>query len=180
MGNELSQEEQDQILEEAYNLEDPQAEKYLNSGTAAPNCQPKHTQKEQQRREKLREMDEGKETLDGGLVDGSLTNSTHKHRRGSSTLSDREDQEERRKRQHHTNNGRSAAAANEQEMSAAEQQKKLSYFQMARLGYQELVNAIIRPPRADYKVRNVAVASWRVRHRHAVHILQCTWLVERP
>jgi hypothetical protein len=38
-------------------------------------------------------------------------------------------------------------------MSAAEQQKKLSYFQMARLGYQELVNAIIRPPRADYKVR---------------------------
>jgi hypothetical protein len=31
--------------------------------------------------------------------------------------------------------------------------KKLSYIQMAKLGYQELVNAIIRPPRADYKVR---------------------------
>lgn len=30
--------------------------------------------------------------------------------------------------------------------------KKLSYVQMARLGYQELINAIIRPPRADYKV----------------------------
>jgi hypothetical protein len=30
--------------------------------------------------------------------------------------------------------------------------KKLSYIQMAKLGYQELVNAIIRPPRADYKV----------------------------
>jgi hypothetical protein len=30
--------------------------------------------------------------------------------------------------------------------------KKLSYLQMAKLGYQELVNAIIRPPRADYKV----------------------------
>eukprot|EP00977_Amphora_coffeiformis_P012547 scaffold3126_cov136-Amphora_coffeaeformis.AAC.3 len=29
---------------------------------------------------------------------------------------------------------------------------KLSYIQMARMGYQELVNAIIRPPRADYKV----------------------------
>lgn len=30
---------------------------------------------------------------------------------------------------------------------------KMSYLQMAKLGYQELVNAIIRPPRADYKVR---------------------------
>lgn len=30
--------------------------------------------------------------------------------------------------------------------------KKMSYIQMAKLGYQELVNAIIRPPRADYKV----------------------------
>jgi hypothetical protein len=28
----------------------------------------------------------------------------------------------------------------------------MSYIQMAKLGYQELVNAIIRPPRADYKV----------------------------
>ena len=35
---------------------------------------------------------------------------------------------------------------------AAEAKPKLSYLQMARMGYQELVNAIIRPPRADYKV----------------------------
>lgn len=28
---------------------------------------------------------------------------------------------------------------------------KMGYIQMARLGYQELVNAIIQPPRADYK-----------------------------
>jgi hypothetical protein len=151
MGNELSQEEQDQILEEAYNLEDPKADKYLNSGTAAPNCQPKHTQKEQQRREKLREMDEGEESLDGGggVTDGKLPNNASKHRRASSSLSEREDQEDRRKRQHHGTKGNN----NEQELSAAEHQKKLSYFQMARLGYQELVNAIIRPPRADYKVR---------------------------
>ena len=33
--------------------------------------------------------------------------------------------------------------------------KKMSYVQMAKMGYQELVNAIIRPPRADYKVRCV-------------------------
>jgi hypothetical protein len=29
---------------------------------------------------------------------------------------------------------------------------KMGYIQMAKLGYQELINAIIRPPRADYKV----------------------------
>ena len=33
-----------------------------------------------------------------------------------------------------------------------EDPKKLSMLEMARLGYQELVNAIIRPPRAEYKV----------------------------
>jgi hypothetical protein len=30
--------------------------------------------------------------------------------------------------------------------------KRMGYIQMARAGYQELVNAIIRPPRAEYKV----------------------------
>jgi hypothetical protein len=54
------------------------------------------------------------------------------------------DQEDRRKRQH-TNQNTSAS-------TQQQQQKKMSYIQMARLGYQELVNAIIRPPRADYKV----------------------------
>jgi hypothetical protein len=147
MGNELSQEEQDQILEEAYNLEDPKADEYLNSGTAAPNCQPKHTVKREERdRERQKELEaaaaaEGQESTANG-ADGASNNAAaaNKHRRASSSLSERDDQEERRKRQH-----------KDQEMSAAEQ-KKLSYFQMARLGYQELVNAIIRPPRADYKV----------------------------
>jgi hypothetical protein len=79
----------------------------------------------------------------GGDEKVSSSAGNAKHRRASSTLSEREDQDERRKRQH-----------KDQEMSSAEA-KKLSYFQMARLGYQELVNAIIRPPRADYKVRNI-------------------------
>ena len=64
------------------------------------------------------------------------SNNTHKHSRSSSNLSDGD---HRGKRQ--------------ATISEAEKQQKLSYFQMARLGYQELVNAIIRPPRADYKVR---------------------------
>jgi len=40
-----------------------------------------------------------------------------------------------------------------QALAKKQRQQKLSYFQMARMGYQELVNAIIRTPRADYKVR---------------------------
>ena len=112
MGNALSEEEQDQMMEEAYNLEDPGADKQLNSGTSAPNCQPKHTQDDSEHTKSQRS------------------------------------QEERRKRQ----NGSSASLDSHQEQDMDEQ-KKLSYFQMAKMGYQELVNAIIRPPRADYKVR---------------------------
>jgi len=42
-----------------------------------------------------------------------------------------------------------------QALAKKQRQQKLSYFQMACMGYQELVNAIIRPPRADYKVRRL-------------------------
>lgn len=125
MGNALSEEEETQILEEAYSmsLESPEADKVLNAGTSAPNCQPKHSQKQEQR-----EDNDNPERL------------SEKHRRNSSVS----DTDERRKRQH--------TDQQQQAMTAAQQQKKLSYIQMARLGYQELVNAIIRPPRADYKM----------------------------
>jgi hypothetical protein len=127
MGNALSEEEETQLLEEAYSmsLESPEADKVLNAGTSAPNCQPKKT---------MREQREDQEDPDG---DKRLS---EKHRRNSSNP---EHDGERRKRQH----------TEQQAMTAAQQQKKLSYVQMAKLGYQELVNAIIRPPRADYKVR---------------------------
>ena len=141
MGNALSEEEEEQLLEEAYtmSLESPEADKYLNAGTEAPNCQPN---KENGGGGDENGVEEGQEVVikdkDGGGGEGGGKGHGAKHRRGSSSLSD-SDQEERRKRQH-TNS------------MTAQQQKKLSYFQMARLGYQELVNAIIRPPRADYKV----------------------------
>jgi hypothetical protein len=127
MGNALSEEEETQLLEEAYSmsLESPEADQVLNAGTSAPNCQPKRTVKEQR---------EDQEDLDG---DKRLS---EKHRRNSSMS---ENDGERRKRQH----------TEQQQAMTAQQQKKLSYIQMAKLGYQELVNAIIRPPRADYKVR---------------------------
>lgn len=150
MGNALSEEEQERIMEEAYNLEDPEADNKLNSGTTAPNCQPKHTQKD------IQNSGSG---VDTKLKEQQHQSATHKNERSMSTMSVREAQEDRRKRQHTTSAASSSSSSissqqQEQEISAAaQQQKKLSYFQMARLGYQELVNAIIRPPRADYKVR---------------------------
>ncbi|KAL3941017.1 MAG: hypothetical protein SGBAC_004558 [Bacillariaceae sp.] len=125
MGNALSEEEENELLEEAYSmsLESPEADGYLNSGTAAPNCQPKHT------KETLKRDDTGI-----GGDDGRQMN-----HRGSSVSDGGED--DRRRRQ-----------SSNQNMNAKEDQRKLSYFQMARMGYQELVNAIIRPPRADYKM----------------------------
>jgi len=98
----------------------------------------------------------------------SEANSAHAHRRGSrgASMSPSKRRErkaakkaaiaaagggavvkEKKKHRKPKEGGCDAAAA----ASAAEEQKKMGYFQMARLGYQELVNAIIRPPRADYK-----------------------------
>lgn len=127
MGNALSEEEENELLEEAYSmsLESPEADGHLNSGTAAPNCQPKHTKEALNRDNKGIGRDDGRQM----------------NHRGSS-VSDGEDD----RRGHQSSN---------QSMNDKENQRKLSYFQMARLGYQELVNAIIRPPRADYKVSRV-------------------------
>jgi hypothetical protein len=47
-----------------------------------------------------------------------------------------------------------------------EEQKKLSYVEMARMGYQELVNAIIRPPRAQYKACNYQTIHRRSSNNH--------------
>ena len=148
MGNTLSEEEEKQILDEAYNLEDPSgsADRVLNSGTTPPNCQPKHT---------TAGGDNTTAVIQPPSSSSNGTNNNHKHRRASSTVSEHAETDERRKRQHTSgsnNTGDSAAEATAEEQ---EQQKKLSYYQMAKLGYQELVNAIIRPPRADYKVRFV-------------------------
>jgi len=147
----MSEEEERQfhdaaVAENGVTLESPEADKYLNSGTDAANCQPKHTQSELTQGQKL-VVEEGlevvmKERSDEPEVhledeDGKSQPLSAKHRRGSSVS---DSGEERRKRQHLTQSQQQAAA------------KKLSYVQMAKLGYQELVNAIIRPPRADYKM----------------------------
>ena len=150
MGNTLSEEDEEgrfhdeAVTKNGVTLESPEADKYLNSGTDAANCQPKHTQSELKQGQKL-VIEEGLEVVmkerdehtEVHLDDGKSQTLSAKHRRGSSVSDNGED---RRKRQQVTQN-------HEQQTT-----KKLSYVQMAKLGYQELVNAIIRPPRADYKV----------------------------
>jgi hypothetical protein len=137
MGNVISDEEENEFLEEAYalSLDSPDVDKKLNSGTTAPNCQPKHTVDAQDEGLEVAIQDEGDP---GTPLDRKEKTISHKHRRGSS-LSEHDDRVKRLA------------------TSEAERQQKLSYFQMARQGYQELVNAIIRPPRADYKVGYASV-----------------------
>ena len=143
MGNTISEEEAAMnVPQELPEAED--TDKYLNSGTDVPRCQPNHTQSELKQGQKL-VIEEGLEVVmqerdeqpEVHLDDGKSQPLSPDHRKGSS-VSDSDD--DRRKRQHLTQSQQQQAA------------KKLSYVQMAKLGYQELVNAIIRPPRADYKV----------------------------
>ena len=65
-------------------------------------------------------------------------------------------EEEQRRRQKEATKNRNGSTNNDlqhqQPPEQEQQQKELSYIQMAQLGYQELVNAIIRPPRAKYEL----------------------------
>ncbi|CAM9109177.1 unnamed protein product [Pylaiella littoralis] len=45
------------------------------------------------------------------------------------------------------------SAGNRPQQQQQQQQQEMSWYQMAKAGYQELVNAIIRPPRAQYDVQ---------------------------
>ena len=42
------------------------------------------------------------------------------------------------------------------------QQQKMSYWQMAKAGYQQLVNAIIRPPRCQYHMSNLGPVRFEI------------------
>lgn len=138
MGNEASQEE-----EQFYNtefeepLESPKIDPLINAGTTASNCQPKHTKREAAAAaiEAAAMAEQGQEV--GLAPDKEVIGDTTEERAA----------EARYRRSGSANSGGS------ERRRAAQDPKKMSYIQMAKMGYQELVNAIIRPPRADYKVR---------------------------
>jgi hypothetical protein len=46
--------------------------------------------------------------------------------------------------------------------------ENMSYWQMARQGYQELVNAIIRPPRAEYAEEDLGPKQFKISTKGAV------------
>jgi hypothetical protein len=123
MGNVMSEEDEEQFLEDGFNLESPGADKAINFGTAAPVWQNTEDYAN----------DEGQE-----VVVERLNNSNSASETTNSSGSD----------EPNTNSSRRG-----QQQQQPINPKKMSYIQMAKLGYQELVNAIIRPPRADYKVR---------------------------
>lgn len=138
MGNDLSQEEEEFYKTEYEEpLDSPNVDRVVNAGTTAPNCQPKHTKKEAERAEAERaaaERSAEMQSQEVGLNDGSkpeLMGSDSE--RAMDAKYRREDSEDRRRQR-------------------GQEKQKLSYIQMAKMGYQELVNAIIRPPRAEYKV----------------------------
>jgi hypothetical protein len=153
MGNVMSEEEEAEFLEEGFDLDSPDADKVINYGTAEPNCQPKHTQTEDSKpapapAPEIQAQHPVEQGMEVAMDDASMNDLTDplspKHRRDSNssiTTSEAGGAEHASKRQH-------LASQKEQQ----QREKKMSYIQMAKMGYQELVNAIIRPPRADYKV----------------------------
>lgn len=178
MGNDMSQEEE-MFLEEAYkmsSLDNPEVDKKVNSGTTAPAHQPKHTMESPSFGSaddaEDDESDDGfgsevTDPNDGGgghlkMSNGGGTGSNPQNRLPAKSMditsqrrvsrrspSDVERPSSSRQARPGSGRGREGGGT----AAEREEARKLSYFQMAKLGYQELVNAIIRPPRADYKVR---------------------------
>lgn len=165
MGNVMSEEDAE-FLEEGFDLDSPDADKHINFGTAEPNCQPKHTQTEDRKprpvpsqdmdmdsqRSQQHPVEQGTEVaMDEANMNNLTDPLSPKHRRDSG--SDRSINTSEAGDDNNNGNGGEHRGKRQHVVSQQQQrEKKMSYIQMAKLGYQELVNAIIRPPRADYKV----------------------------
>jgi len=108
-------------------LDNPHVDKRINAGTTASNCQPRHT------RDAL--DDSSSDDNDSNTTGGGSTSSTRRLSRSERKVLKKEK--------------KIAAAARKK--NDQEDPKKMGYVAMAKMGYQELVNAIIRPPRAEYK-----------------------------
>lgn len=117
-------------------LDNPYVDQEINNGTSAPNCQPKHTKREQA----------------AAIADDdvSLHNNSNHNTRGLNSGDGVREESERSAAAAKSKNGKKGNGGGGRNKEEKED-KKMGYIQMAKMGYQELVNAIIRPPRADYK-----------------------------
>jgi len=180
MGNESSSEvvnDERKFLEGLHgmSLDDPNFDNAVNAGTSWSNCQPRHTREaeaaeaaqaaEEEERRMARLMAEaaggdgdGAEVAvgvpvagpggggsgggsGGGRGDANKNSSAVGTHRGSGGS-----------RQTSTDSASTQSTSTTQKAATdPQQQQQMSYVQMAKAGYQELVNAIIRPPRADYR-----------------------------
>ena len=125
-------------------LDNPHVDKVINAGTTASNCQPKHT------RESLKsESDDGvSSTLsaDSSVISNSSRASRQQLRKERKAEKKAQKEETKLKKLEEKQK-----AKDEKDLDP----RKMGYLQMAKMGYQELVNAIIRPPRAEYKVCHI-------------------------
>jgi len=161
MGNDQSTviDEERKMLESLYQISEGRLDNNdrnhvnskVNAGTSAPNCQPSHTLKEIEEERVRREKEEEKRQVEreiqeaerlAGLLD--INDSQHK-----AYL-----EEQHRKRldlQSSSGSTESSQSLSASQQAQLQQGSLGSYVQMAKTGYQELVNAIIRPPRAKYR-----------------------------
>jgi hypothetical protein len=160
MGNVLSDDSEPEFLEEGFNLDSPDADKEINYGTAAPIWQNKK-EIEPEEDLSLERTEGGKEVLllkekhssiENGSTDdrNSRTAMEKQSRQDSSTLSESGNSTGSESRKQQRQNSQTSNNSTD-----SQNMKKMSYIQMAKLGYQELVNAIIRPPRCDYRVSRI-------------------------
>ncbi len=165
MGNDQSTviEEERRMLESIYQISEGRLDtpdrEYVNSkvnaGTAAPNCQPSHTVREiEEERRRLREEEETArraqdEVLEAERLAGLLDIDDTRHREWVASQLSREQQSLSRQgssassRIDRTDSLGSAGSMRSQS-SQPEKGSIGSFVQMAKTGYQELVNAIIR------------------------------------
>lgn len=122
-------------------LDNPHVDKQINAGTTVSNCQPKHT------REALTKAES-----DDGI---SSTLSADSSVMSNSSRASRQQLRKERKAEKKAQKEEMRLQKQQEKQKAKEEKeldpRKMGYIQMAKMGYQELVNAIIRPPRAEYK-----------------------------
>ena len=164
MGNDQSSsviDDERKVLESLYQISEGRLDKNhahvnqkVNTGTSAPNCQPTHTMREieeerlhRQREEEERvRQDEIRETE--RLASLLETNDTQHRAYVEQQLRPNGNGTTRRLE---TQSSSGSLRNNCESPTPPEKGSLGSYVQMAKSGYQELVNAIIRPPRCQYR-----------------------------
>ncbi|KAL7496452.1 hypothetical protein ACHAWT_008932 [Skeletonema menzelii] len=164
MGNDQSSviDDERKVLESLYQISEgrldqnhAEVNQKVNAGTSAPNCQPKHTMREieeerlrQQREEEERARQE--EIKEAERLASLLDINDTQHRAYVEQQLRQNSSSSSRRLESQSSSG-SLRNSRSRSPPPPEKGSLGSYVQMAKSGYQELVNAIIRPPRCQYR-----------------------------